>query len=241
MKKFSMMLVAAVLAVGTLAPVAAQAIEASGDAYVSVASVYVWRGYNLSEDDAFVVQPGADISIGNFTLSWWGNMSENSGDMNEVDLTLDYSMDLGELFSVSVGNILYDVDGLSDTNELYLGGTLNTLLSPTLTVYIDYDEFNSVYTVFGISHGLDVADGLALSLGANASYFAMDKDWTGTGDDESFFHVAEFTAGLDYTVNDQITLGVSTLWAQALSTDAKTIGGIKDHEMTGAVTATFAF
>lgn len=239
MKKIMMMLVASVLAVGTLAPVAAQAIEASADAYVSVASVYVWRGFNLSEDDAFVVQPGADVSIGNFTVSWWGNMSENDGNMNEVDLTLDYSFDLGELFSVSVGNILYDVDGLADTNEVYLGVTLNTLLSPALTVYYDYDEFETVYTTLGISHGFDLSDALALSLGATVGYYSDDTKGFGTTED--WFHNFDMTAGLDYAVSDQITVGVSALYTLAMSDDAKNIAGIEDHETSAALTATFAF
>ncbi|MEJ2519660.1 MAG: hypothetical protein P8Y91_04855, partial [Desulfuromonadales bacterium] len=77
-------------------PVAA--FESSADAYVSVYSKYLWRGFDLNmPDDDFVVQPGADVSIGNFTVSFWGNISEDTGDMNEVDLTLDYSSTLGDL------------------------------------------------------------------------------------------------------------------------------------------------
>ncbi len=91
--------------------------------------------------------------MGGFTVSWWGNFSENTGEMNEVDLTLDYSMDVNDMISLSVGNILYDVDGAADTNELYAGVSLNTLLSPSLTVYYDYDEFDgNIYTVASIGH-----------------------------------------------------------------------------------------
>jgi len=243
MKKLSVLLVAAVLTVSCLMPVAAQAVEVSGDAYVGVYTNYLWRGYNLSQDDAFVVQPGADVTVGGFTLSWWGNMSENSGDMNEVDLTLDYSKDITDLVSVSVGNILYDVDGLSDTNELYLGVSLNTLLSPSLTVYYDYQEFDgNVFTVLSVGHTIELADKLALNLGAAGSYFAMDKEFTGTGSDESFLHNGELSAGVDYAINDQLSASASLLYSFSLSDDAEDIGGLNsDAEAAAGVSVTLAF
>ena len=197
MKK--MVSAAIVLALATIVlSTPAMAFEASADAYVGVYSKYLWRGFDLSEDDNLVVQPGTDVSVGNFTLSFWGNLSENTGDMNEVDLTIDYSTDLSELISVSVGNILYDVDGLSDTNEIYLGVTLNTILEPSLKVYYDYDEFHTVYTTLGVGHSFDLTDAVSLSLGATGSYLSDDTDGFGTND--SWFHNFELSAGpVSYT------------------------------------------
>jgi outer membrane scaffolding protein for murein synthesis (MipA/OmpV family) len=215
------------------------AFEGSADAYVDVYSKYLWRGFDLrDENDDFVVQPGVDLSIDNFTVRFWSNISENTGEMNEVDLTLDYSTDLGELVSISVGNILYDVDGASDTNELYLGVSLNTILEPSLTVYYDYDEFNTVYTALGISHGLEVFDDVSLSLGATASYLNDDED--GFGTDESWFHNLELSAGVDYAVNDNITLSGSALYSEPLSDDAEEIAEI-DNEFTAGVSLSFNF
>jgi len=235
MKKLSLLLVAAVLTVSCLVPAGAQAVEASADAYVAVATKYLWRGFDLSPDDTFVVQPGADVTIGGFTVSWWGNLSENTGELNEVDLTLDYSLDLSDMVSLSVGNILYDVDGLSDTNELYVGVSLNTLLSPSLTAYYDYDEFDgNYYVVLGVGHSLDLSEGLSASAGLSASYLHDDIL------DDGWLHVLEVTAGLDYAVNEQVTAGLSALYFTKLDDKAEAYTGEKDG-LTGALTVTYAF
>jgi len=235
MKKLSVLLVAAVLTLSCLMSASAQAIEASADAYVGVYSSYLWRGFNLSEDDAFVVQPGADVSIGGFTASWWGNMSENSGELNEVDLTLDYTLGVTDMISVSIGNILYDVDidGEPDTtNELYLGVAVDTLLAPALTVYVDYDEFETVYVTLGGSHGFDIQEGLSLGLGANLGFFADD------GADDSFLHNLEISASADYTLTEQVTLGAMVLASFPISDEAD---DLIDDEVTAGVNAIFAF
>jgi len=224
-------------AVMTATPV--MAFEASADAYVGVYSKYLWRGFDLSdENDDFVVQPGVDVSVGDFTVSFWGNISENTGEMNEVDLTLDYSTDLSDLVSVSVGNIMYDVDGVSDTNELYVGVTLNTILEPTLTVYYDYDEFDTIYTTLGVGHSIDIAENTSLSLGAVAGYLNDDED--GFGTDDSWFHNLDLSAGVDYAVNDNLAIGASVLYTTPLSDDAEDFTGI-DDETTAGVSVSYAF
>jgi len=242
MKKFAKLLVLALVLAGGMATQAA-ALDVSGDAYLGVYTKYLWRGYDLSPDDNFVLQPGADVSVGGFTLSWWGNFGENSGELNEVDLTLDYTKEITDLVAVSVGNILYDVDGAADTNELYLGVSLNTLLSPALKIYYDYDEFEgNVFTVLSVGHTFELADKLALNVGAAGSYFAMDKDFTGTGSDESFLHNGELSAGVDYTINDKLSVGASMLYSFSLSDDAEDIGGLNsDPQATAGVTVTLAF
>lgn len=238
MKKVCIALVAVLIAAATLVPVASAAIEVSGDAYVSVNSMYLWRGFNLSEDDHFVVQPGSDLSVGGFTLSWWGNMSENTGELNEVDLTLDYTFNVNELVSVSVGNILYDVDDLADTNELYAGVALNVPLSPALTVYYDYDEFEgNLFTVLSVGHTIELAEKVALNLGAAGSYSIVDEAFTGTGSDENFLHNAELSVGLDYALTDQVTVSPLVLFSTPLSNDAEDFTGIDDEIMAGLTIA----
>ena len=51
----------------------------------------------------------------------------------ETDIILDYSFDVNDLLSVSVGNIWYALDGLEDTKELYLSLGLGTILEPSVT------------------------------------------------------------------------------------------------------------
>ncbi len=245
MKKWSVIL-ATVLTLTSISPALA-AIEVSGDAYVSVNSMYLWRGDDLSTKDFdpdsdanFVVQPGADISFNGFTLSWWGNINENSGNLDEVDLTVDYSFDASELVSVSVGNILYDVDDADDTNEIYLSLGLNTLLSPSVTVYYDYDEYDSLFATASVGHTFDLASNAGLNLGALVSYYDADQKLTGTKD-ESFFQNAEFSAGIDYSITDQVVFSPAVIYSTPLSDEAEDTTFQIEDEFMGGVTVTLNF
>ncbi len=237
MKKLIVSLLIGIICSGA-ASTAFAAVEVSGDLYAGVYSKYVWRGFDLSQDDKVVVQSGADVSFGSFTVSWWGNLSENSGELNEVDVILDYSTALGKNLALSVGNILYNVDGLKDTNELYLGLGLNLLLSPTLTVYYDYDEFDTLYTTFGIGHDIELSEALALSLGATGSYLMDDTD--GFGTEDAWFHNLELSAAVDFAVTEQVSVGASMLYSTPLSNDAKNYAGIRE-EFTGGAAVTLSF
>jgi hypothetical protein len=237
MKNFVLMLVVVLLSAGTLIPSRAMAIEASGDTYVGVYSAYVWRGDNLSEDDTFVVQPGADVSIGGFTVSWWGNLSENTGELNEVDLTLDYTLNVTDKVSVRAGNILYEVSGFK-TNELYLGVAVDTLLSPTLTIYKDYDNIESLYATLGGSYGFDLQKGLSIGFGATIGAFLDQGE---LGSEDAFLNNLEVSASADYALTDQVTIGALVLVSTPLSDDAENEGYTIDDEVTAGVSATFAF
>lgn len=232
MKKLLVALLATLVLSSTLATAALAAVEVTGDAYVGVNTMYLWRGFNLSPDDNYVVQPGADVSFKGFTVSWWGNISENDGNMNEVDLTLDYSFDLGDMVSMSVGNILYDVDDLKDTNEVYLSTTLNTLLSPSLGVYYDYDEFaGSWFINASVGHTFELSDKAGLNLGALVSFYDNSEDY-------SALHNAELSVGLDYAVTDQISVSPSVVYSTPLSDKAD---DIIDNEVMGAVAVSLSF
>jgi len=244
MKKLMIALIA-VLVMGAAAP--ALAVEASADAYLGIYNMYLWRGFDLSHDSDFVVQPGMDVSMndvgpGSLTFSYWSNYDENTGEMNETDVTVDYSFDLGEYVSLGLGNIFYALDGIDDTNELYLSVGVNVLLNPTLNLYWDYDEAkdDGLFFTFSIGHDFDLAsltEGLSLSLGALASY--NDHSDYAVGD-YSGFHNAEFSAGLDYAINDQFSIGLANTFSTPLSNDAEDIADIDDEFLIGA-SLTFAF
>jgi hypothetical protein len=237
MKKLIVSLLAGMVLCGA-ASTAFAAIEVSGDAYVGVYNKYVWRGYDMLPNDNVSVQSGTDISFKGFTISWWGALEEKSGNLFEADLVLDYSHDFGEMVSASIGNIMYDVDGFKTTNEFYVSASLNTILAPSVTVYYDYDEFNGLYTTFGISHDLELADKLSLGLGAQVSYLKDDQNNLGTT--ESWLHNAELSAAASYAVNDQVSIDASFLYSGPLTDDARDIAGIRE-EYVGGLTTTLAF
>jgi hypothetical protein len=253
MKKWSLLLVAVLMIAGTIVP-SAQAVEVSGDAYVGVYDKYLWRGINLSGSQP-VLQGGVDLSAMGFTLSYWTNVQlshspqgdiDTDGDgindtsildgdeATETDIVLDYTFDVNDLLSVSVGDIYYTFNVPGSTHELYLGLALNTVLSPSFTVYYDWDAANEadldgLFYSASIGHTLELSDSLGLSLGALASY-NQESPFLG---DYSDFHNYELSASLDYALNDNVGLSASFLYSDALSDEAEDFGGIEDETVAG--------
>lgn len=243
MKKFSMMLVALVLAVACLAPVTAMAFEAEGDVYLGFYDKYLWRGFDLSGSEP-VAQGGVDVTMGAFTVSYWSNMQLqndkgegfDAGEMTETDITIDYSRDLTDLVSISVGNIFYALDGLEDTNELYLGVSLSVITAPSLTVYYDWDKAkeNGFFYALGFGHTfefgkLSVSPGLTVTYNDESDYAVGDySDW----------HNYEASVGVDYAITDDITLSASLMGSSGISDDAKKA---IDTETVAGLSASLAF
>lgn len=227
MKKLCVSLVAVFVFAATLTPSTEAAIEVSGDAYVGFYDKYLWRGYDLSGGRP-VIQGGVDISGYGLTLSYWGNYQTRDakgdglegGRINEDDITLDYSVDVTEAISLSVGHVFYNLDGLDDTSELYLGAALNLPLSPSLTVYYDYDEAESDGLFFNaaVGHTFELSDKLGLNLGAGIGYnqgsdYAVRsyRDW----------HNYELSASADYALAENLSVTPSFLFSSPISDEAK--------------------
>jgi uncharacterized protein (TIGR02001 family) len=227
MKKSSSVLLAAVLFLATAAPSARAAVEVSGDAYIGVYNMYLWRGFDLSGSEA-VVQGGVDLSAKGFTLSYWTNLQASdddaegfdAGEATETDITLNYGFDLNDLVSVKAGNIFYHLDGLKDTNELYLGVALKTLLSPALTVYYDYDEAeeDGLFYALSFGHTVKPLDKLGVNLGALVSY-NQESDFS-VGD-YSDWHNYELSVSADYALAEQLTVKPLLLYSSPISDEAK--------------------
>jgi len=191
------------------------------------------------------VQGGVDLSAKGVTLSYWSNFQTKDdngaglegGEVTETDITLDYSVDLNDMVSLSVGNIFYNLDGLRDTNELYLGIGLNTILSPSFNVYYDWDEAeeNGLFYTASVGHSIELSDKLSLSLGALVSY--NDESDYAVGD-YTQWHNYELSAGVDYAVTDQISISPSFLYSSPISDEAK---DAIDSEMLAGLSATISF
>ncbi len=217
------------LALLIMATPAIATIEVEGDAYINYSSMYLWRGFDLSNADS-VVQGGMDVSFKGLTLSYWSNYQIEDTEMDETDFVIDYSFTVADIVGISVGHILYSLNG-DDTGEVYAGVSLDTILAPTLTVYYDYDQFDGdAFTTFSIGHSFDLAENLSLSLGALASY--------ADNDDYSDLHNAEFSAALDYAVTEQISITPSIIASTPISNDAE---DVLDDEVMGSLALTITF
>lgn len=256
MKKFIVVAFALTLALVAVSSPALAAIEVEGDAYVGVYDKYLWRGFNLSEAQP-VLQGGVDLSTHGFTLSFWSNVQLSNGndvvnevdflpsnEVTETDIVLDYTHEF-DILSISVGDIFYNFNGAgASTHELYLGLALDTILAPSFTVYYDWDlanasdedyEGNGLYYTFGVSHGFDLMENLALGLGATVAY---NDESPYVSNSYSDWHNYELSASVDYAVTDQISVTPSFLFSEGISDDAKEA---IDSELVAGVSVTLTF
>ena len=157
-------------------------ISASIDYY----DKYIWRGFRLDGDS--VLQSAVTVSAAGFEAGFWGSWDLESQDglaSDEVDGWIGYSFDLGfisedlSIIGLSLGNTWYGFPegdtGLADgshSEELYVGISVDTLLSPYFTWYHDYGDESSGgadgdYYMFGIGHSFDLLAeyGITLDLG----------------------------------------------------------------------------
>lgn len=200
MKKFC--LSAAILS-AALVPASAMAGDTSVSVYTDLVSEYVFRGVSLGETS---IQPGVDVSMGNFTVGAWfstqvGETSQFSAD--EVDLYASYSFQPTENVSADVGVTYYHYpqggslfstnDGASGTYEAFGSLGFDTTLSPSVSAYYDF-TLKSLTGEVGIGHSVPLEGNWSIDLGAGAGYVFAD----GPGD----YQWGQASASLGYAVSD---------------------------------------
>lgn len=231
----------------------------TASADVSILSKYVWRGYELSRHSA-VIQPSATVSYKDISFNMWANLdtdvykSANSENLNETDLTLSYDKSFG-MFNVGAGYIYYGLDAVADSQEFYLSVGLDTLLSPSVTVYREVAHWPSWYLSFGISHSFELPKNIVLDLGASVGYYSsndddfveIDDNLNPTTDKYHSFHDGLISAGLTIPLGKYFSATPMVAYSFPLSDDAKnqikSTNGFSNHSnyMYGGVTLSMAF
>ena len=191
--------------------------EVSAD--VGAFSKYVWRGYELS-DDSIVIQPSITVSYKGFGFNLWGNLDtdvdgdpDDESQFNETDMTLSYDKSFDKV-CVGVGYIYYGLDGMDDSEELYLSVGLDTILAPTLTVYREIAHLPSWYVVFSLSHSIELSKGITLDMAGYVAYsdsddddfVEVDSDLNPTDDKYENFHDGLISIGLTIPLDQYFTL-----------------------------------
>jgi uncharacterized protein (TIGR02001 family) len=222
------------------------AAETSGSASVDFMSNYVWRGQKLS--NSMVVQPSTGITYGGFGANLWANYDSGTKEHNETDLTVNFSNSV-EKFSYDVGYIYYALEGSeNDTQEVYVTVGYDVILSPSLTVYYDFDEGDGAFIVASIGHTFELPRKVSADVGASVSYDAgntvMGTD--ADGDDINAFYNGDISASLSVPVTDAISVGPMIAYSFPLSNDAEdAIEAISDdgdsHIIYGGVNITLSF
>lgn len=211
-------------------------VSASQDFY----SKYVWRGM-LLDDDA-VTQTDLSISGYGLTIGYWGSTDMESNDdleSEEQDFYIDYTYEF-EKISLSVGYTHYDFpDADAYSDEAYVGLSIDSFLSPSLTVYYDFGDTDNgggegTYVSLGIGHSFDLADYVALDLGAALGY-----------NDELFIEGEGFdlglSAGFTFTLTEDLTVSPSVNYSLPFGDLKDEADGNQDDEFFAGISFGYSF
>jgi uncharacterized protein (TIGR02001 family) len=232
-----LLLVAALTVVFGNANAMAQEATPTASGSAAFLSKYVWRGYELS-DDNLVIQPSMTIGYKGFAFNAWSNLdagAEGGADLNETDLTVSYDTKVGA-FGLGAGYIYYGLVG-DDTQEFYAKASYDTLLAPTLIVYKDFKAFPGYYMNLGLSHSISLSDAMALNLSGSIGYYIQTES---AGEKFSGFQDGLVSAALSIPVAKYVTVAPTVSYSFSLTDKAKDLLGTSGN-MYGGVVLTFAF
>jgi len=227
----------------------------SGSLAISGLSKYVWRGYEMTKN-SIVVQPSLTVAYKGFSANVWGNIDTKpysttdasySSTWTETDLTVSYTKTFG-ILNAGLGYIYYGLQAPNagavkplDAQEIFVTLGLNTLLTPTLTVYKEIDHYHQYYFLLGISHTFEFNKTVSLQLSASASYLLSDyadatlygvnpsyggypkfnDNYQATNGKFSNFHDGVLTASLPISMAKYLTVAPTVSYSFPLSNDAK--------------------
>ena len=231
----------------------------SASADMGVFSQYIWRGYELSKDSV-VIQPSITVSYQDVSFNLWGNLdtdvysdTRDEAQFNETDMTLSYDKSFG-IVSMGVGYIYYALDATDDSQEIYLSLGLDTLLSPSLTVYREIAHTPAWYLSFGISHSFELPKEITLDLAGSVGYYASDDDAFVEIDDNgnattnkyNALHNGLISVGLTIPVGKYFSVVPMLAYSFPLSNDAENLiksASLSDKSdfLFGGVTASISF
>ncbi len=200
---------------------------AGGSASVDVMSNYVWRGQNLV-NDGVVIQPAVGLEKDNIAIGFWANYSTDSGENTETDLTVSYSGSADKL-SYEIGYIHYALINSVDTQEIYLSLAYDTILSPSVTIYYDFDEGDGAFVVVGAGHSMDVS-GYTVNCGASVGINFDDEvmGYDDKGDTFTGLYYGELNLSMDIPWGE-ITVSPKLAYSFALGDGEDAIRAVNEN------------
>ena len=207
---------------------------------------YIWRGYELS-DKSMVVQPSITFAYKGSAFNIWGNLDPDPPDsnavLNETDLTVSYDASIG-FFGLGAGYIYYGLDGMDDTQEIYLKASYDGFLTPTLTMYRDISSLPGYYFNLGLSHSFSLTDAIILNLSGAFGYSISNDDSiveAGTNDKYKGLQDGMLSASLSIPAAKYITVSPTVSYAFAISDKAEDSLGISTGDAFCGLVLSFAF
>ncbi len=233
----------------------------TGSASLGTFNRYIFRGYRLGRD-SIVFEPVLSVSYRGFSATFWGNVDmrekatpcfapDRPGrkSFNETDLTLSYTHSLGR-FGLTGGFIYYGTKYTAETQELYVGASLDVPGKPSLMIYRDIDAYPGTYFLLSLAHSVALKKGITLDLGASAAYFSGSADYWRTylpsagsyaGEKYRAFHDGMIKAGLTFALAKNLGLQAGTQFCFPLSAAARrTIDG-HSYNINGHLASVLVF
>lgn len=228
MKNFvKLLLLTALMITFTSISVWSEEEKPTASADVAALTKYVWRGFELS-DESIVLQPSATIGYKGFSFNLWGNLDTdvddgtNDNQFNETDWALSYATSTGPV-SLDAGYIYYALDAVNDSEELYLSIDIDTILSPSITIYREISHLPSWYFSFGLSHSINLPKDITLDLaGSIGAYYSDDDDFTEFDSDDEYrdFHDGLISIGLTIPLDKYFTISPTIAYSFPLTDEA---------------------
>jgi len=205
-------------------------------ASVGAFSKYIWRGFELS-NDSIVIQPSITAGYKGFSMNLWGNLdtsfddkdptTSDKAEWSETDWTLEYGRDFGPV-RLAAGYIYYDLDGVDDSQEIYLSASWNVLLTPTLTIYREVAHLPGWYFKLGLSHSFKLGGDISLDLAGSVGYYYSDDEafaevddaLNATSDKYRAFHDGNLSVGLKVPLGTYFVLNPMLSYSFPLSNKA---------------------
>ncbi len=213
-------------------------------------SDYVWRGFLLDRDP--VIQPGIDISAYGFTFSFWSSWDTDNNQgaqSDEIDYVIDYTAELNNLLSVSLGHTYYDFPAANSySREFYVGLGLSRIpgldlpVETSLTYYRDYGDPNNggglgTYVSLDMTYSLMLAEELGISLnlgyhyGYNRKLFIAGNSGYDMG----------FSVALTLPLTDNLTMSPSINYSLPLDDLEDTNDGNQPERFYTGISFAYAF
>ena len=222
------------------------------DTEITGVSKYIWRGMEVNKD--FVIQPSVTTSVGSISFNVWGNMDttdygekagygNKSWEFTEIDLTLDYSYSYKIMtFDLGIINYTFPDSVGESTYESYLTIGLNTILSPMLSLYYDFDEINGFYGNFGISHSFNFSKIVSLDLSISMGYGDSNFNKGYFGEKSSGFVDFNFETSLNFKINKYITITPFVNYSSIVNDDLRDANNYEDNDnLYGGLTIRASF
>lgn len=220
-----MMILAGVISMGTIA--FAEEEKPTCDMSMTASSQYVWRGFELSKE-SLVLFPSMTVGYKGFAFNLWAdldtdyygaNTGNNGTELWETDIVLSYSNSFSltpELnLDWTLGWIYYDTDGGED-EEVFATLGLDTLLSPTVSIYRGIEYGESWYYSMALSHSFPLNDdGMTFDVGGWGSYYDIDND------DYNAWHDGTVWAGMTIPVTEWCSVSPAINYSFPLSSKSE--------------------